>query len=629
MDKAQQARTENDKGAMKDSASLLATNYIQEYYDRVYVQNDGTFKTNYPTAGAYAKYKFPTATEGGYTYAVSGDILTVTNPATGNTVSGTILDNGNIEWNNTNTSNNNNDNNNQGTDIKFKLCNEEIDVSKLNETTVKEYYGTTVAIIDGVEYGLFYVDYAGKFGEEGTIYLSIDEVNIMKNLNPDWDYVRGDTEFDNMTTAEKVTVALCNPEETTLSTIKTGFENKYGADNINYVIPAPSVELYFASYNSKYNTNYSIKYHEIEENGYTKQGYWFTGSAGVVDDSSHYKELNYWFYTDNLEMLCSPDLFDEKNVLALNAGTLDHSGTFFEDVEDVNDIDDDACMQISPLISLKPGVKFEKDITLTKDNVSDYYGITVNKINDIEYALFYIDFDGDFGDENTIYLKANTNLGQSKLNTLLSNDDDITTAINIAKQINPDWSNILENCEYSELSNREKGAVYLCNPNNSFWAGEDHGVVKQFEQEYGEGNINYIIGAPSGEIFAKSINQAGNLEEENIVDARWFPDKVTNDLTTSKYKYSGYLYSITGRDTTSNSNYGYSTLSDEQKNKLSLEQQKMYKSFIIASPMSGTNVSYVSSIGSNFKFTTYSWSSSATIKPFVSIKPGVELTAIN
>lgn len=97
MEKAQQVREENDKGAMKESASLLATNYIQEYMDKRYVQMLDGFANTYTNAGTYAKHKFPGAIEGGYIYAVSGNTLTVKD-VNNNSVIGTILDNGNIDW---------------------------------------------------------------------------------------------------------------------------------------------------------------------------------------------------------------------------------------------------------------------------------------------------------------------------------------------------------------------------------------------------------------------------------------------------------------------------------------------------------------------------------------------------
>lgn len=50
MEKAQQARRENDIGAAKDAASLKATSLIQEYMDKKYVQNDSL---NGKTTGQY------------------------------------------------------------------------------------------------------------------------------------------------------------------------------------------------------------------------------------------------------------------------------------------------------------------------------------------------------------------------------------------------------------------------------------------------------------------------------------------------------------------------------------------------------------------------------------------------
>ena len=115
MEKAQQARRENDIGAAKDAASLKATNLIQEFMDRKYVQNDSL---NGKTTGQYVAEQMNGKTEGNYKFEVEGTILKVLDAATEDEiVRGTILDNGNIEWNSTGVSNNNNDdnnNNNQG-----------------------------------------------------------------------------------------------------------------------------------------------------------------------------------------------------------------------------------------------------------------------------------------------------------------------------------------------------------------------------------------------------------------------------------------------------------------------------------------------------------------------------------
>ena len=97
MEKAQQARDENDKGAMKDSATLKATNLIQEYMDKKYVSNQ-SLGTGVVTAGDYVANQI-VGTEGEFTYTIADNTknLTITDTK-GNTVTGTILDNGNISW---------------------------------------------------------------------------------------------------------------------------------------------------------------------------------------------------------------------------------------------------------------------------------------------------------------------------------------------------------------------------------------------------------------------------------------------------------------------------------------------------------------------------------------------------
>ena len=99
MEKAQQARKENDIGAAKDAASLKATNLIQEYMDKKYVQNDSL---NGKTAGQYVAEQMDNNTEGNYKYIVDGTTLKVLDAATEDEiVRGTILDNGNIDWSST------------------------------------------------------------------------------------------------------------------------------------------------------------------------------------------------------------------------------------------------------------------------------------------------------------------------------------------------------------------------------------------------------------------------------------------------------------------------------------------------------------------------------------------------
>ena len=93
--KAAEAKVENDKGAMKDTANLVTTKYIQEFYEKKYVENNPNF--TYGDQGEYAEAQFATEDEGGYTYSVSSHKLTVTD-VNGNSVTGTINSNGTIIW---------------------------------------------------------------------------------------------------------------------------------------------------------------------------------------------------------------------------------------------------------------------------------------------------------------------------------------------------------------------------------------------------------------------------------------------------------------------------------------------------------------------------------------------------
>ena len=94
--KAVEARQKNEEGAMKDAAALKATNLIQEYMDKKYVSNQ-SLGTGIVTAGDYVANNI-VGTEGGYTYAVSGGTLTISDTK-GNVVYGKISAKGNIDWN--------------------------------------------------------------------------------------------------------------------------------------------------------------------------------------------------------------------------------------------------------------------------------------------------------------------------------------------------------------------------------------------------------------------------------------------------------------------------------------------------------------------------------------------------
>ena len=268
---------------------------------------------------------------------------------------------------------------------------------------------------------------------------------------------------------------------------------------------------------------------------------------------------------------------------------------------------------------------------LNATTVAEYYGKTVTTVDGKEYALYYVDYAGDFGEEGTIFLKAIQNAGSVNLSSVTPSGSE--KSIEIMKALNPDWAKEENrgNVEFSNYQTNEKRASYLCDPAVTTWSG----IQTKFKEKYGAENVNYVVGGPSTELFAKAINAAGNYEERGIatVDSRWFDkSSSTDDSKKSKYTYSGYLYSITGRDETSNSNYGYWTLTSAQQEigdgKLTETQKKMLYSQTtqwLASQASGGDAYYVCIVNSSgYLLSNYSSSNAAC--PLVSLKSGVNLT---
>ena len=276
--------------------------------------------------------------------------------------------------------------------------------------------------------------------------------------------------------------------------------------------------------------------------------------------------------------------------------------------------------------------------TLDATTVGQYYGTEIVTINNVKYGLYYVDYDGYFGEEGTVYLKALTTVGSIKLDEEITNaDTDIQTfqrteAVRIMKLLNPDWALNRGTTSYELMEDSEKGAAYLCNPSNSNWSG----IQTEFETQYGASNVNYVVGAPSTEMLAKAINQAGGLSGNEALDSRWFDARSTTDITKrTPYYYSGYLYSITGRNTTDNAGYGYSMeLTTAQMNALTSAQKEIYysnnkKRQWLASPVSDHGKGEVGFVGYNggskiILARTY-WINNVYFFPLVSLKAGVNL----
>ncbi len=271
----------------------------------------------------------------------------------------------------------------------IKVGNDTIDLSTLDEDTVGQYYGATVATLDGKTYGLFYVDYTGKYGDEGTIYLRAKEsvgstalnsdslgitensFEIMKQINPGWagdaDRIKAVEKFLDstkpaanieITSAEKATLRLCNSDITTWSGAKSDAITKWGESKVNYVIGGPSVEMFLDSYNARYSsetTKYTAHYKGAGE-VYTYPGYLYSNDGGTsttISYSGAIKEADtttpdvggMYRNTSADEWLASPlsYSYDGYACFVLYSGSLDYhywSNSY----------------GVAPLVSLKSGV---------------------------------------------------------------------------------------------------------------------------------------------------------------------------------------------------------------------------------------------------------------------------------
>ena len=146
--------------------------------------------------------------------------------------------------------------------------------TEYTETTIVEKYGELVDYNTGSStFRLFYVDFNNEFGDGyGTIYLKSDQVKTteltnyisynskntkyFKQLNSLWASSSIST-IDQIN--EKVASWLADP------TVWTEYGDSATNSNVNYAIGAPTVELYLASYNKSFGTDYKCR---ISSTGY-------------------------------------------------------------------------------------------------------------------------------------------------------------------------------------------------------------------------------------------------------------------------------------------------------------------------------------------------------------------------
>ena len=159
-----------------------------------------------------------------------------------------------------------------------------------------------------------------------------------------------------------------------------------------------------------------------------------------------------------------------------------------------------------------------KTVTITKDNVATYLGKVVNNYvpttNSVtigstaytvstQYRLYYVDFDGKYGEKNGVYLKADC----TSNNYALEEDTTVSTADNVKiKALNP--SLYKDGVTSPSASNENmKEVTFLTNTNN--WNSLKTGASIADK-------VNYVVGAPSVEMMFDSYNTKYGLKDKAI-----------------------------------------------------------------------------------------------------------------
>ena len=157
-------------------------------------------------------------------------------------------------------------------------------------------------------------------------------------------------------------------------------------------------------------------------------------------------------------------------------------------------------------------------IKLTKANVANYLGKVVTNYvptkNSVtigstaytvstQYRLYYVDFDGKYGEKNGVYLKADC----TSNNYALEEDTTVSTADNVKiKALNP--SLYKDGVTSPVASNPNMKAVtWLLNTSN--WNSLKTGASLADK-------VNYVVGAPSVEMMFDSYNTKYGLKDKAI-----------------------------------------------------------------------------------------------------------------
>lgn len=270
-----------------------------------------------------------------------------------------------------------------------------------------------------------------------------------------------------------------------------------------------------------------------------------------------------------------------------------------------------------------------KTVTITKDNVATYLGkVVTNYVPTAttvtvgtntytvsnNYRLYYVDFDGKYGEKNGVYLKADC----TSNNYALEQDTTVSTADNVKiKALNP--SLYKDGATSLTASNENMKAVtFLTNTNN--WNSLKIGASIADK-------VNYVVGAPSVEMMFDSYNTKYGLKDKAINI-----EELTADTERAKlvYQYTSgdYGYKV-GPCHDNGTEYDYYTSGYSVKTDATIDSMYYpgdYHYYWLASPSASnsTNVLLVGyTSGGHVSRNTYN--AYSALCPLVSLKSTVSL----
>ena len=175
---------------------------------------------------------------------------------------------------------------------------------------------------------------------------------------------------------------------------------------------------------------------------------------------------------------------------------------------------------------------------VAEEDVGNWYGKAVSNYKDnATYRIFYIDFDGDFGDIGTIYLKAEIDKPVSLW--LYDIENKVETLV---QKMNPKWA-LKRGQDIENWNSNERAAAWLCVPSRSDKAGN-------WKNYFETNKAEYVIGSPSLEIYIKSYNQVPHTNSNLIIGCSF-----ADENTTPKVTSPGYIYLVNNTKPLSDSYY--------------------------------------------------------------------------